>query len=176
MSNFRRFLLVCAGVATLATSSTGLAQSRAAFQDLGQIDALIASALGAEAGAPGGAVAPIDRRLRLAACAEQVVVDPPVLGAVAVRCGASGWRIRVAVAAANGPARGVSVPQAREVVEPTVRRGDQIEAVVTGRGFAVSTSGVAEQDGGAGDRIRVRLDGRPRSVYGTVLTDGRIRL
>ncbi|MGE5721209.1 MAG: flagella basal body P-ring formation protein FlgA [Sphingomonadales bacterium] len=155
---FRRLVPV-----TLLLASAAGAQP---FQDLAVLDAWVAAALGARAGEPGGAIRPIDRRLKLAACPEEAEVTPPVLGAATVRCISVGWRIAVPVIAAARPAK----------AEPIVRKGDQVELAVVSDGFMVSAVAVAEQDGAAGDRIRVRTAQKSAPVMGTISEDGRVVL
>jgi flagella basal body P-ring formation protein FlgA len=147
------------------------------FENLEMLDNRVAAALGANIGEPGGATTPIDRRLRLQACPQPVEIGEPIAGALAVRCAPLGWRIRVSIvpsAETRQAAATASRPQARP--EPIIRRGDQIELIAIASGFTVSTLATAEQDGAAGDRIRVRTDRRSRPVIGQVLEDGRVAL
>ena len=65
------------------------------FENLDRIDSLVAMTVGANLGQPGGPVAPVDRRLRLAACPQVPSVEGPVFGAAIVKCDTIGWRIRV---------------------------------------------------------------------------------
>ena len=162
---FRHLVLLSAAFAAPA-----LAQS---FEDLEAMEVRITAALGAGIGEPGGPSRPIDRRLRLAACPQPVTVDAPALGAVAVRCEALGWRIRVPITGAGTATGGVAAPVR---AEPIIRRGDQVEVIATTSSFTVSTSGVAEQDGAPGDRIRVRTERRTGPVIGRVTEDGRVAL
>lgn len=140
-----------------------------AFENLDRLEARVIAALDAEIGQPGGPVAPIDRRMRLAACPEPATIDPPALGAVAVRCAALGWRIRVPqvrLAAAAAPARAA----------PVVKRGDPVELRADGRAFSVVGSGVADEDGAQGARIRVKVDRSRPPVVGEVVDVGVVRL
>ncbi|MFM6853141.1 MAG: hypothetical protein ACKOUM_03570, partial [Sphingopyxis sp.] len=86
MMNFRRSRFAATGLLVLAGGAapySALGQQH--FQNLDAIDALIATATGASIGEPGGATRPVDRRLQLAACPAVIEVDPPAMGAVAVR-------------------------------------------------------------------------------------------
>src|SRR5262245_42590128 len=65
------------------------------FENLDRIDSIVAMTVGANIGEPGGPAAPVDRRLRLAACPSVPSVEGPVFGAAIVKCDALGWRIRV---------------------------------------------------------------------------------
>jgi len=161
-----RFLLSALLLATPAA---------AAFQDLSALDVQIAAALGVPA-------APVDRRLRLAACPQAPVVEPGLAGTVTVRCPAVGWRLRVLVPAgvATAPqaqagfAPAAFVPRLR--AEPVVRRGDPVQMSVETANFSVTLEAVAETDGAPGDRIRVRSDekGGPRTAE--VVEAGRVRI
>ena len=59
------------------------AASAGGFQDLDAVDATATQAAD-------GAIRPVDRRLRLAACPDILVADPPALDSVTVRCPALG--------------------------------------------------------------------------------------
>ncbi len=162
-----------APIMLLAMAMPALAQP--VFEDLGMLDARVAETLDAAIGAAGGAIAPIDRRLRLAACPAPATIAAPVAGAITIRCQALGWRIRVAV---GGPTRATesSGGPPRAAAEPIVRRGETVDLVISARGFSVSGSGVAEQSGAAGDRIRVRLANGNRVASGQVRADGRVAI
>jgi flagella basal body P-ring formation protein FlgA len=161
---FRRVLPLALVVLTAPVFAQG-------FENLDMLDSRIAAALGANAGEPGGPMAPLDRRLRLAACPQPATIEEPGMGAVTVRCAAQGWRIRVPLMAASATAR---VAQTRP--EPVIRRGDQVEVVAMTSSFTVSTVGTAEQDGAPGDRIRVRTDRRSAPFIGQITADGRVAL
>ena len=161
---FRHLTLIAAAIAAPASAQS--------FENLDMLEGRLVEALAAGIGEPGGPSGPIDRRLRLAPCPQPAQIDAPALGAVAIRCPALGWRIRVPLtpgamaAAAAAPVR----------AEPIIRRGDQVEVVALTSTFSVSTVGTAEQDGAPGDRIRVRTDRRSAPFVGQVLADGRIAL
>lgn len=142
------------------------------FENLELLESRVSAALGAGIGEPGGPARPIDRRLRLMPCPTLAEIDPPAIGAVAVRCEVRGWRIRVPLVAGAIAAPGMA--QAR--AEPIVRRGDQVQVVALASGFSVSTLGIAEQDGAPGERIRVRTERRSTPFIGEVLPDGRVAL
>ncbi len=158
---------------TLPLTLAALAAPAAAqsFENLDMLDSRIAAALGANVGEPGGPMAPLDRRLRLAACPQPATIEEPAMGALTVRCVAHGWRIRVPLT--NGDA---AVRTAQVRAEPVIRRGDQVEVVAMASSFTVSTIGTAEQDGAPGDRIRVRTDRRSAPFTGQVTPDGRVAL
>jgi flagella basal body P-ring formation protein FlgA len=167
MTTFRRFALML-----LALPAAAQAQG---FQDLNALETQVTAALGAGIGQPGGPASPIDRRLKLSPCPAPVVIEPPALGAVAIRCKEIGWRIRVPLEAAPAAVQqGWGAPQAK--AEPIIKRGDQVELTADAGSFTVTTVAVAEQDGAAGDHIRVRPASKPGTVIGIVTEDGRVSL
>jgi len=121
------------------------------YADLDALDRAVAAFAGAATGQPGGAMTPLDRRLRLRPCAAAPVLDwRGARDAVTVKCPDPGsWKLTVpvlrpATAAANGPA---------------VNRGDSVIVTVMGEGFSVSRPGLALEGGVTGAWIRVRTDG-----------------
>jgi len=158
-----RFALVAALLATPLAAA-------APFQDVNTLETRLVAALGAGIGEPGGPAAPIDRRLMLQKCPSNVAIDPPVMGAVALRCPALGWRIRVPLARLAGPV----AMTAR--VAPVIRRGDPVDLVADSAGFTVSVSATAQEDGIPGNRIRVVTDGKSQPIFAEVIDAGRVRL
>lgn len=158
-----------------------LAQQK--FENLDRIDGLVAMTVGANVGEPGGPIAPVDRRLRLAACPSIPTVEGPVFGAAMVKCDALGWRVRVPLAAgssaAAAPAAGFqrstafARPMAREVV---VKRGDPVELTAGNAAFSVSRQMIADEDGAVGDTIRVREDRKASPVLAQVIGMGMVRI
>lgn len=138
------------------------------IQDLEQLDALVATALGAGIGQPGGARAPIDRRLKLKACPETPVVDDPVMNAVAVRCNPIGWRIRVPIAMAAGG----QAARAEELAREGVKRGEPILLTVSRPSFTLSRIMIADRDGRVGDVIPVREDPRSQPIFVRIVEPG----
>lgn len=127
----------------------------APFADLDALDAAVARFAGAPAGAEGGALLPLDRRLRLRPCRspaalswrgerrETIVVECPDAG---------GWRLFV-------PVRAASVASGGLMESPAVSRGDAVTIAVSGQGFSVSQPGEAMDAGPVGGWIRVRATG-----------------
>ena len=129
--------------------------------DLNAIDHAVAAFAGAPA-------APVDRRLRLAACAaplslawhglrrESVRVDCPVAG---------GWRLFVPLLTGTG--------LSAEPAVPVVTRGDAVSITVSGGGFAVSQPGEALEGGPVGAWIRVRtLNPKAQPLRARVIRPG----
>ncbi|MEZ5743527.1 MAG: flagella basal body P-ring formation protein FlgA [Sphingomonadaceae bacterium] len=127
--------------------------SAAALADLDAVDRQVAAFTGAEIGAEGGAVLPIDRRLRLKRCASSLALSWRTSrhDTVVVQCGdAGGWRLFVPVKArvvASAPA---------QKLPPAVNRGEAVTIAVEGAGFSVSRQGEAMDAGPVGAWIRVR--------------------
>lgn len=162
--NFRYALSLSALILPIqAQAQTG------AFENIDTLEARVVAALGVEIGAPGGPIAPIDRRLKLARCPAPATIDPPALGALAIRCEAIGWRIRV-------PMTRVAAAPAAAKAEPVVRKGDPVELFVETGTFSVSTEAIAQEDGAMGDRIRVKSDPKSPVMIAEVVDDGRVRL
>lgn len=166
MTVFRHMALA----ATLVVSAPAFAQG---FQNVDQLERDLVAALGAGVGDPGGPMAPVDRRLKLAQCPGNLVFDAPVMGAVAVRCPTLGWRIRVPLIRSATQA---NAAVAVERQEPVIRRGDPVEIVAGGPFFQVSTQAVAEQDGAPGARIRVRSAPKSPPIVAEVVKTGIVRI
>lgn len=130
-----------------------LAAASGPLQDLAELDRRIADFTGAAVGEDGGAIQPIDRRLRLHACDSIAEMDwrTAERTTLVVRCpDAGGWRLYVPVRAARAAAPAVA---ARPIA---IQRGDAVAIAVEGRGFSVSRPGEAMEEGAVGDWIKVR--------------------
>lgn len=146
------------------------------FQNIDALEARLINAMGAGIGEPGGPATPIDRRLRLAACPVTVQIDPPAMGAIALRCAPLNWRIRVPIQRL-GNAQNVAMGSAMGAKgEMVVRRGDPVDLTAETNGFSVSVSATAQEDGAAGSRIRVKADGQKSPIFAEVIEAGRVRL
>jgi flagellar basal body P-ring formation protein FlgA len=134
-----------------------------AFQDLDQVDA-VATAIVAQSGL---AVRPADRRLKLQPCPQPLIAEAQVQGAVAVRCTALGWRIRL-------PVEGVV--RADGLTPVIIRRGDPVTVEYEAQGFSVTASGIAESEGRRGDPVRVRVVDKSAPVMGEATDVGSVRI
>lgn len=178
---FRTLSILLAAAATMA-AAPGQAQQK--FENLDRIDSLVAMTVGANLGEPGGPAAPVDRRLRLAACPATPTVEGPVFGAAMVKCDALGWRIRVplvagAAAAASGPVPGASrfiraAPAAPK--QTVVRKGDPVQLTAGNSVFSVSRIMVADEDGAVGETIRVREDKKSTPIFAQVVEMGVVQI
>lgn len=139
----------------------------AAFADLNALDRRVAEFTGASIGTEGGAMLPLDRRLRLKPCnspaavswrdgrRDSVVIECPDLG---------GWRLFVPVR--SGGAGGMAAA-------PVVNRGDAVTISVDGEDFSVSQPGEALESGAAGAWIRVRgVDAKGQVLRARVVRPG----
>lgn len=134
--------------AALLLSASPTSANAQAVEDLDRLDVRIEALTGAAPGQPGGAIAPVDRRLKLAACPQPASIEWAGSDALAVRCAAIGWRLRVGVAAAGGR-------QAK--AELSVHRGDTVEVSVAGDAFDVTTTALALDDGAVGASVRLKM-------------------
>lgn len=145
-----RLIPIVAGAAALAIAIP--AQS-AGFTDLAVIDLEVSHFTGAMIGTPGGARLPVDRRLKLGACAAPLALEwyGTRRDTVLVRCPvADGWRIYVPVeTGAHGAVRH----------EVAVAKGDNVSITLRGHGFSLSRQGEALEPGAVGEWIRVRPAG-----------------
>ena len=157
----------------------------APFQNLDALESRLINALGAGVGEPGGPANAIDRRMKLATCPQPVTIDPPALGAVALRCQSIGWRIRVPLQRLQGNfavsySANPMQQQQPQKAEAVVRRGDPVDLVAESGGFSVSVTATAQEDGAPGSRIRVKTqqDGRQQGqiLFAEVIDAGRVRL
>ncbi len=155
-------LAITAGFAAPAGAQT--------FENLERLDSLVAMTMGANRGEPGGPIAPIDRRLRLAACPTTPTVDGPQMNAAIVSCPAIGWRIRVPLAPAGQTQSAIQATSA-----PVIKKGDPVQLVAGGDAFSVSRPMIADEDGAIGAIIRVRQDTRATPVMARVESMGIVR-
>jgi flagellar basal body P-ring formation protein FlgA len=133
------------------------------FQNLDQVDA-VANAIVAQSGV---AVRPADRRMKLAQCPRPLTAEAQAQGAVAVRCAALGWRIRL-------PVEGVA--RADGLTPVIIRRGDPVTVEYEAQGFSVTASGVAESEARRGEPVRVRVDQKSSPVMGEAADVGSVRI
>lgn len=81
-----------------------------------------------------------------------------------------GWTASLAIAEG-------SILRKSWVAAPSVvRSGDQVLVIVRSGAVRLTDKGVAAQDGGIGDRIKIRLSGESREVYGTVSGPGIVEI
>lgn len=156
---------IAAGAVLVALAGTPAAAQPPRFEDVNGLEALVVARLGAGIGQPGGPAAPIDRRLKLAACPDTPIIEGPAMGAAVVRCEAIGWRIRV-------PLRAGATTAGASRTAPLVRKGDPVQLVAGGASFVVSTLMFADEDGAKGDMVRVRADRKSAPIIARVVDAG----
>jgi len=145
-----RFALLLVAAAFPASAHAG------GFADLAEVDREVAAFTGVPQGRPGGAVRPVDRRLKLSPCSTSLNLRwyNAQRESVVVQCPApDGWRLFVPVLVAQGAA-----------AENVIARGDAVTVAISGEGFTVSQPGEALEAGALGAWIRVRTvrDGTPK--------------
>lgn len=131
----------------LALAATAAPASAAPFADPVAIDGEVARFTGMPLGSPGGAAQPVDRRLRLNACANPLSVGwyAGRRDTVLVQCPDPGsWRLFVPLLVSAG------------TETPAVLRGESVTVAVTGAGFSISQPGEALDGGAVGAWIRVK--------------------
>lgn len=154
----------------LALLPATLNAQSAQFTDPAAIDREVERFTGAARGTPGGARAPVDRRLRLTRCGSYLSLS--LYGAredsVQVSCpDGAGWRIFVPLAKASATAAAAQSQQ-------MVARGDRVSIAIEGRGFSIVQSGEAVEGGAAGDWIRVQPPGKTETVRARIERPGRV--
>lgn len=165
----------------LALAAPALAQSALPpAQNLDIVERMVVAAIGADVGQPGGPMAPIDRRIRLAACISGVQIDPPTAGAVTVRCPSAGWRLRVPLMRASqngGSGFAASAGQsATASANSAVRKGDPVQLVAQGQSYSISVDAMAMEDADIGGRVRVATTSKGSTLFAEVVDVGRVRL
>jgi flagella basal body P-ring formation protein FlgA len=156
------------------------------FQSTQALDTIVAQFTGKPIGEQGGAIAPVDTRLKLAACAApQLDWRGEAHDAVVVRCMAPAWKIFVPVAAVPRPRAEAAAPVPANVVvrppvpakvEPVIRRGDAVTVEAGSQGFSISRQGVAMNDAAPGTRISIKVDDKAPPVQAIAIEPGRARL
>ncbi|MGD9812301.1 MAG: flagella basal body P-ring formation protein FlgA [Sphingobium sp.] len=165
---------------TAATAALAVPANAQQFENLDRLDSIVAMTVGANIGQPGGAAAPVDRRLKLAACPNVPEVSGPVFGAAMVECKIQGWRIRVPLMAGGGnmaQAQRTSYTQASTAQqrEAVIKRGDPVQLIAGGSSFTVTRMMIADEDGAVGDLIRVREDRKSDPILARVTENGIVR-
>ena len=120
-------------------------------QDLAALDLRIADYTGAAIGEEGGAMQPLDRRLKLRPCAARVDIAwrSEQRDTLVLQCpDAGGWRLYM-------PVRPLPAAAAQEAAI-AVQRGDSVTISIAGQGFSISRPGQAMEGGAVGDWIKVR--------------------
>lgn len=156
--------LTLALVALVSGSAPALAQP---FADLDAIDRQVAAFIGINPAQMAGAFAPVDRRMRLNACARPLNLawNGNRRDTVLVQCPeAGGWKLYVPIFMASAGTM---------VAPPVVMKGDAVTVTVKGNGFSVSQAGEALDAGAIGEWIRVKI-GKDGEVRAQILRPGAV--
>lgn len=140
-----------------------------AITEPGAIDQAIEQFTGQSIGAVGGAISPVDKRLRLAHCASPLSLDWYGTGqrTVSVACpGAGGWNVYVNVR---------SAPKAKAATT-AIRRGEAVTIAYRGRGFTLQQRGEARGNGAVGDWIEVRIDRDSPTLRARIVRPGLVEI
>ncbi|ODP39044.1 flagella basal body P-ring formation protein FlgA [Sphingomonas turrisvirgatae] len=149
------------------------------FQSTEALDRLVERFAGAPIGQEGGARAPVDKRLKLAACADpQLSWRSAAEDAVVIRCqGPQQWRLFVPVIALPRPAAPPRTA-APAIVKPdfVIKRGDPVMVEAGAAGFSITREGIAVSDAAAGTRVAVKVDDKRPPIAAVAVSPGRARL
>lgn len=166
---------------TLLIASPAAAQNGAqtGFQDTQAIDRGVAAFTGKPMGAEGGARAPVDTRLKLAACPMVAMAwRADNHDSVVVTCTGPDWRLYVPVIVPPTPVQApVAAPVAvAEKPQIVIKRGDPVTIEAGTNGFSISRDGVAMSDAARGGRLLVNVDDPKKPVQAIAVSAGRATL
>lgn len=176
MNHAIRLSLIAAIFGATISGSAAVQAMQPAAMNLDELEKIVISTLGADIGEPGGPLAPIDRRMRLAACPAGVRIDPPAMNAVSVRCTAAGWRLRVPLTHQALPVTGSRQNLSGQTANADVRRGDPVQLVAQGNAFQVSIDATAMEDANIGGRVRVSTGSKGSTMFAEVVDVGKVRV
>lgn len=164
-------LLACA----LLIASPATAQT--AFQDNQAIDRGVAAFTGKPIGSEGGARAPVDARLKLAACPMvSMAWRADNHDSVVVTCSGPDWRVYVPVLVSPTPVQAPAPAPVAAKPQIVIKRGDPVTIEAGTPGFSISRDGVAMTDAAAGGRLLVDVDGPKKPVQAIAVGVGRATL
>ncbi len=172
---FARSFRVGVMLALATPAILGAAQASLPLQSLEQLEQRLQAAL--VVADSDATLLPLDRRLRLRQCPDVPEISGPQMGTMVVRCAALGWRVSAPFSRAVGSEAGAPPafgPDRRVATAQIIRRGVQVLLIFVGHNFTVRAMGFADQEGRAGERIRVRNERRTGTMYGLVQQDGTI--
>lgn len=162
---------------TLLIASPAAAQT--GFQDTQAIDRGVAAFTGKPIGAEGGARAPVDARLKLAACPMvSMAWRADNHDSVVVTCTGPDWRVYVPVIVPPTPVQAPAAAPAAVAVKPqiVIKRGDPVTIEAGTNGFSISRDGVAMSDAAPGGRLLVNVDDPKKPVQAIAVGVGRATL
>ena len=151
----------------------------ASFQDIAALDRGVAAFTGRPIGEEGGARAPVDPRLKLAACPMvSMAWRTDAHDAVVVTCTGPEWRVFVPV---TMPARTTIIPAPTaaapaKTAEKVIKRGDPLMIEAGSDGFSITRDGIAMGDAAPGERLMVKVDDSRMPVQAVAVEAGRATL
>jgi len=155
------------------------AAAQTAFQDTRAIDRGIVAFTGKPIGTEGGARAPVDVRLKLAACPMvSMAWRAANHDSVVVTCTGPEWRVYVPVIVPltiNQPLAAVAAPIAAKP-QIVIKRGDPVTIEAGMANFRISRDGVAMNDAAPGARLLVDVEGPKKPVQAIAVDVGRATL
>ncbi|MEQ1550727.1 flagella basal body P-ring formation protein FlgA [Sphingorhabdus sp.] len=138
-----------------------LLASQQPLEDLDALDARISAA-------SNGSAARLDRRLRLARCAEPPEIESSMQGGLELACPSRGWRFRVPIASPN-----TALIDQQPIL---VKRGESVQVAIVGNEFTLHYQAIATEAGRLGDTIRVKFTGANGLMASTVSGHGKVRI
>jgi flagella basal body P-ring formation protein FlgA len=171
-------------IAMLSILLAGAAPNAAGggFQSTELLDRMVEQFAGAPIGMEGGARAAVDKRLKLAPCADpQLSWRSAAEDAVVIRCqGPQQWRLFVPVIALPRPVAAAAPTRMATpaVVKPdlVIKRGDPVTVEAGAAGFSISREGIAASDAAAGTRVSIKVDDKRPPIAAIAVSPGRARL
>ena len=147
------------------------------FQPLDELDGIIISQSGNAIGQPGGAILPIDRRLRLEKCHHTPIFRRINDRMAALTCETPHWRIRVPLVAPlseSAPTTattdyGDSTRAENEPNTTAIKKGSRVEILVNDPNLRFTSSGTALESGSIGDVISVSAEPFNKDVKARVI-------
>lgn len=156
--------------ASLLAAVAAVPAQAAAFADPAQIESEVAAFVGVSPAEVPGTLIPIDRRLRLTACARPLDLswNGNRQDSVLVQCPQpGGWKLYVRLAnQSQSAARAQPAPAA-------VKRGEAVTVSLKGRGFTITQAAQSLDDGAVGEWVRIRV-GKDSELQAQVLRPGAV--
>lgn len=142
------------------------------FEDTTLLDRQVASHLNAGVGEAGGALAPIDDRLKLKRCPASVQVSGTQRNAVLLSCPGWGWRIFVPVSR-NGRQNNGRNDSSGAIL---IQRNQPVTLIVRRSNFSIRYGVIAQKSGKMGEYIPVRSDRKAKELMARVSGAGEVEL
>jgi len=142
------------------------------FEDTTLLDRQVASHLNAGIGEAGGALAPIDDRLKLKRCPASVELSGTKRNASLLSCPGLGWRIFVPVSR-NGRQDSGRDDRAGAIL---IQRNQPVTLIVRRSNFSIRYGVIAQKSGRMGEYIPVRSDRKSKELMARVSGSGEVEL